>query len=453
MSLLHKALIMLIIASLSLSFIGCSLKQVDVESVESITEKRYSLEELRADFNKFRSFIEENHPKLYTSDQELSELFDTQYALLEDNMGELEFYRILSPVVSVLRCGHTNLVTSNEYQEYMKERGRYLPFVIRVVDDRLYVYENLTSADIPSSSEIVSINGKSSQKIIETLLKNLTADGYNKTKKYYIMNNWFNGVFYNYVDNSNEFDLVYRKPDESENLEATVSSISDRSMYMTALSIYFVKRSDEENYYGEIFEDHAILTIKSFNVEDLRDYKQFVYSFFKELEEKDIENLVLDLRGNWGGPPAPAAFLYSYLNSEPTSFYGDTLFYYFAYKWPILPAANCFKGELYTLINGGSFSTTGHLISLLKYHNIGSFIGEESGGSGVVTAFGKFVNLRNTGLRLHCSTGVFNTAVEGLKKGRGIMPDYKVTLTMEDHIKEMEPEKEKAIKLIGGDSE
>lgn len=40
-----------------------------------------------------------------------------------------------------------------------------------------------------------------------------------------------------------------------------------------------------------------------------------------------------------------------------------------------------YNSDIYTLINGVSFSSTGYLLALMKYQSIGHFIGEESGGS------------------------------------------------------------------------
>jgi hypothetical protein len=40
-----------------------------------------------------------------------------------------------------------------------------------------------------------------------------------------------------------------------------------------------------------------------------------------------------------------------------------------------------FSGDPFARIDGGTYSTTGHFVSLLKGHGVGIFIGEESGGS------------------------------------------------------------------------
>jgi C-terminal processing protease CtpA/Prc len=63
----------------------------------------------------------------------------------------------------------------------------------------------------------------------------------------------------------------------------------------------------------------------------------------------------------------------------------------------------------------------------LKHHDIATLIGEESGGSASCTDGQRRIVLPNTGLRVHYSTQVFTTAVEGFTPGRGIDPDYKIT--------------------------
>jgi C-terminal processing protease CtpA/Prc len=100
----------------------------------------------------------------------------------------------------------------------------------------------------------------------------------------------------------------------------------------------------------------------------------------------------------------------------------------------LTPAPNQFTGRLYLLIDSGCFSTTGHLCSLLRYHGIGTFIGEETAGSYSCTDNSKDITLSRTGLVLRPSTTVCATAVSGLTPGRGILPDYEVVPTIEDRL-------------------
>lgn len=444
----RRLIILLLIGIIIFTFSACRTKEVSKEKINMINEKKYEVKKLREDFNQFRNIIESEHTKLYIKDDKLKRLFDKQYAKLTHDMGELEFYRIISPIVSSLKCGHTNISVSKEYEMYLNENGKYLPLVVKVINNRLYVTKNLSTADIPKGSEIISINGKSVKDIINILLNNLTADGYNLTKKYQIINKWFNGIYYYYVDNSLKYKVTYKKPKDNKELKEVISAKRESNMDMTALGIYFIDRLDKDTYYSEFYDDYAVLTIKSFNIKDMKNYKSFIYKFFKELNERKIDNLILDIRGNWGGSPEPAGFLYSYLNNNNTPYFDDNIPIYFALRWPVISAKNSFKGNLYTLIDGATFSTSGHLISLLRNYNIGKFIGEESGGSYLVTDGGKFTSLKNTKLRLYYSTMVIKTDVTNLKKGRGIIPDYKVSYTLKDYLNKLDPQMKKAIELI-----
>ena len=97
--------------------------------------------------------------------------------------------------------------------------------------------------------------------------------------------------------------------------------------------------------------------------------------------------------------------IYSYLISKPLSFLtpnGSMVTSDLKFN-QVEPAPNHFNGNLYILINGGSFSATGLLISLLKYNHIGQFIGEESGGSYITSAnkFQRNIELPNTKLGIN----------------------------------------------------
>lgn len=443
-------------AFLLFTFTACGLYQKSItfangpqKSVPplSVEQRTYPLSQLQKDFRQFRKVIEKKHPKLYVDPQELSELFATQYKSLRDEMTELEFYRVLSPLVGKLRCGHTNLMVSKAYEDYLLENGRYLPVLIRVINDRAYVLQDLSGQGIPEGAELIMINGKRTAEIIMSLLSNLTADGYNTSKKYHIVNNWFNGIYHYYIENSSRFTLVYRSAEDNQIFTKTVDGIKNQQMHMTTMSIYYPHGNDV--YTKDFVEDYALLSVKSFSLKNKKKYQAFIDEFFQELAEKEISHLILDLRDNWGGNPYYASYLLSYLISTPTPYFGkEAPFYYAKYKKPLKPAEHRFTGRLYTIINGASFSTTGHLCSLLQSQKIGVFIGEESGGSYVCTDASINVTLRHTKLRLHCSTTVFATAVSNMPPGRGIIPDYRIIPTLQDYLEGTDPQMNLAIQLV-----
>jgi hypothetical protein len=101
------------------------------------------------------------------------------------------------------------------------------------------------------------------------------------------------------------------------------------------------------------------------------------------------------------------------------------------------------------LINGGCFSTTGHLCALLKFHRRGLFIGEETGGSYACTDRSQTTTLGHSRLRFRHSNTIFQVAVSGLPLGRGIMPDETLAPTITDYLQHRDPVMNRALERIG----
>jgi C-terminal processing protease CtpA/Prc len=117
---------------------------------------------------------------------------------------------------------------------------------------------------------------------------------------------------------------------------------------------------------------------------------------------------------------------------------------------PLQPEADAFRGNLYVLTNGASFSSTGHLCSLLRFHGLATFIGEETGGTFTCTDGSTDILLPETHLVLRSSTKEFRTAVTGLTAGKGIVPDYEIVPTIQDVIEGRDAQMELAIRLADG---
>ena len=126
----------------------------------------------------------------------------------------------------------------------------------------------------------------------------------------------------------------------------------------------------------------AIVNINSFVFyNDTAKFNKFVDSSFGKVHEKQIPNLILDLRQNVGGDPFCASYLFSYLAQKPFIYYAESYEWYPTLAKLISPKPNAFKGKLYVLISGNCLSSAGHFIALLKYHGIGVLIGNETGGN------------------------------------------------------------------------
>ncbi|MDX9958539.1 MAG: S41 family peptidase, partial [Spirochaetia bacterium] len=172
------------------------------------------------------------------------------------------------------------------------------------------------------------------------------------------------------------------------------------------------------------------------------------------LSARQLDTLILDLRGNYGGSPAPTAELFKYLIDEPTPFFAKNNPIYLApWKKPVKPAPEAFHGSLYVLVDEAAFSMNSFLISLLRYHGIGTLVGSATAGSWACSDAARGATLAATGLRLRYSTQAFYTAVDGQEPGIGILPDVPVAWTLADHLAGRDPVLAAARALAGISSE
>ena len=194
----------------------------------------------------------------------------------------------------------------------------------------------------------------------------------------------------------------------------------------------------------------AVMTVKTFIYYDRVDYfRDFMSRSFRQIREKDIENLILDLRGNDGGDPFCAVILYSYLEKEPAPYFAEPYGRYAELAKPVPLPDDRFTGRLFILLDGRCGSTNGHFSALLKYHKIGKFVGTPSGSTYKCNA-GKNTEftLDKTSLILTLGRSTYAAAVEGMDKAKPIMPDFPVQVTYRDFLDGKDPYLETAIRVI-----
>lgn len=229
----------------------------------------------------------------------------------------------------------------------------------------------------------------------------------------------------------------------------------------------------------------AILKIKAFKKGK---YHRFYKESFAKIQKQDAKTLIIDLRNNGGGRLAEIVNLYSYLadstfiflkKSEVVSrasvfegaYYNSnsvaekavkTLFSPFVYGYLLFSVhkdkegknyfatetkphkinKNAFSGQMYVLINGGSFSASSILSSNLKGAGRALFIGEETGGdyNGTVAGFMPVVKLPHSELKVR--VGIMNVKpyYQTDVTGHGIYPDILIKPTLEDLIQQKDPE-------------
>jgi len=181
-------------------------------------------------------------------------------------------------------------------------------------------------------------------------------------------------------------------------------------------------------------EDLAVMRIVHFGFyQNKAAFTDFVDEAFSSIADQGIGHLILDTRGNGGGDPYAARYLFKYLAQEPIVYFHNPHETMAETGKPLpLASSNHFQGRLYTLLDGGEGSTTGHLLALLKYHDLGEFVGVESGATYFCNDASARFTLKNSRLGVKMARASFQVEVTGMPKDQGISPDHKVEPAAQD---------------------
>jgi hypothetical protein len=420
-----------------------------------IANKLYTAETLREDLTQIKTILVKNHPAVYqfTSKDAFEKNFNEQIAKINRPMKLREYFLIAAPIVESVHCGHTWISTPDKFWD--NESLIFLPIQVKLIKDKAYVIRCYDRENtIPLGSEIIAINKIPISEVIRTTKKLISGDGKIETGKYAILNYFsFPDLFVLNYGTYSPYKVDYLIPVYKEVKTQMLNPVKKSSLWEKSGTDAKITSTGDPNLDLEINHNEklAVVTIKSFNYYmEKEKFYSFIDSAFEQISKANIPNLILDLRDNMGGDPYSSAYLFSYLELKPLPYFAKAYewgYEHFADPTPVAKK-NAFKGNLFVLINGGCFSSTGHLCSLLKYHKRGTFIGEETGGTYECNDGSSTYNTKETRLNLHVARVTFTTATQGLSREHGIMPDYNVEPQIEDIIRGSDMVKEYAIRLI-----
>ena len=238
----------------------------------------------------------------------------------------------------------------------------------------------------------------------------------------------------------------------------------------------------EEKHYTRNFRFMEDSTVAYMNLRSFTNgpYKKFYKESFHKLDSAKTKHLILDLRDNGGGRISEINYLYAYLttsdyqfleasevnsrtpfltaamsNTTPNSLKvlsaivspivvihnliktkkrDGKLYYSFKYTKPEKPQPNHFKGEIYVLINGNSFSASSLISTHLQATKRAVLVGEETGGAynGTVAGIYKIYELPTTKLKVRMGLMHVDTPYKQTPDGYGVKPDITVLPTWED---------------------
>lgn len=451
-------------------FISCSSERKSAYK----PSQKFPAAQLQSDFLLLQKILEHNHPSLYwyTHKDSVDYYFEATQASLKDSLTELQFKNRIAWAISKIRCGHTVVRNSKRYAQYYEfKRLPLFPLSLKVWEDSAVVITNFSTRDsaIKRGTIITAINNIATVKVIDSMCKLVNADGYANNLKYQLISFNFPAYYRNTFDLDSQYVISYvdttgqQKQTVIKNYNPQKDTTKRPLVPMATITkkqFRDYKAQSNRNMFTDTALSTAILSVNTFSKGKL---KRFFRRSFREMEKRDIKNLVLDLRQNSGGNILLSTKLCQYLVDKPFRV-ADTvaaLTRSFPYKKYIRPwfvywismhitgrryndgrihfkyfekhnfkpkNQHHFDGDIYLVTGGYTFSAAALATSTLKQQKNVTVVGEETGGG----AYGNSamhlptIVLPNTGIRVTLPLYRLVLDANRPKNGRGVLPDVEV---------------------------
>lgn len=447
-------------------------------------DQKYSPDSIRVWTKQIMDAVSESQPGFYryTSKERFEFLIDSTRQTVTDSLNTVQFYRKLKPLFAQIGCLHTAVRLSEPYQKHIDERFSLLPIEVFIDgQNRVFVTKNYTDSPIPIKAEVISINGRPIDQLLNTMYEAIPTDGYNQTLKTLLLNYRFAFWYQSMIALENTYMLKTKYKETTKTFQ--LSGVKP-DVFPTFKSI---ESANQKQLVFQIKEGIGYLTIRSFAKSVIKkngqNFQKFIKQTFETIENQKIGNLVIDVRHNTGGTDSNAAFLTSHFFDQPFAYWDKIeltetmakqikgiyrIFYSkpekvdSTYRWKgsiltkefnhynIQPAKKTFLGNTYVIANGSCMSSCSDFVAILSHNKKAKVIGQESGGgyqgntSGLMPTEEIDPNMVITVPLLKYTNAVNLTQ----NIGRGTIPDYPLDHTLEDWISKKDIEMEFVNQLL-----
>lgn len=439
------------------------------------------LDDVSGDVAILRDAYETLHPGLYryNTPREMGARFDALARAWSRPQTRAEAYLSLSRFLATVKCGHTYANFYNQsdaVQAELFDAQRLLPFQFAWIAGRMVVLANQSDdARLARGAEVLSVNGRSTQNILRTLMAYARADGNNDAKRRALLE--VRGF-----DRYETFDVFYglvHRPGATVRVRVRPPGASRAETFEVATIDLAARRSllvAEPESNGPVWTlsypraQTALLTMPNWALYDSEwDWRGFLDQSFAEIAARNVTKLIVDVRGNEGGldcgdliaarltdtPIAREGYarrtryrqtperLNQYLDTWDRSFrnWGDDAVPrsdgFFDLRGEteadqIEPLGPRFRGAVDVLIDSQNSSATFQFASCIKNNRLGRLIGAPTGGNQRGINGGAFFFLRLPASGLEADLPLIARFPLTPKPDAGITPDVAIALTREN---------------------
>ena len=431
-----------------------------------------SQQEAKEDFEILVGALKEGHPGLYDymSEQEFEEYVENTLNSIPSKISIADFERLVIATVNKIRDSHTDVVSPPNFKNKIEHYSPTVSFgwlndtliVNRIVgSEKQYLGKKITAVDgIPADSLKDMI--RHYMALQEGFIENFSDINFINTALKY----------FEYVPTaSKKCDVTLQFEDGTLKLfkgykfyGQGIGLIPDREDLLKFLNLN--KPNDRDVTLEMLSDSVAYVGISTFNMSDVEFDK--LKDFMKSISESGCPSLIVDVRNNPGGD---CIKFFSYIAQEPFKSFeyqkvnkkdnyeflrysenyspemisfpdfvpveGKSGYYLFDDSWNLPDTSINYKGKVYLLTNGRSFSASSHLAALIKKHYRGAVVGRETG-----SCFYQMNAKERSQLWLPNSwivvsyplrKFVFTSQLDDrIPWGRGVLPDFPVLFSLDE---------------------
>ena len=166
---------------------------------------------LKNDFIEMRDSLEKIHAGLYRYKNKvvMDNIFDSCYHSIKDSMTVTNFYALTSFVIASIEDGHTNCRLSRDFMNDYVNNAKVFPAMVMFIHNRAYILCSKQN-DSLAESELLSIDNKPMQEIIQRLFNYIQSDAGIESHKNWELPEYFQILYYTLYGEKDNFIITYK---------------------------------------------------------------------------------------------------------------------------------------------------------------------------------------------------------------------------------------------------
>ncbi len=274
------------------------------------------------DFHVFRSVLESKEGTLdmHLSSDSIRFYLDALQNELSEDKSSLEEFKLYSEMIARLDCGHTQVLNNRNIQtEWLLEK-KSLPIDMYLIGRRLVVgkivfddYDNTIRdndpdggpSEIPVGSEILKIDNVTIPEMMHEMGRYLSGDEGAVGFKYHQAAELFE--FYRHLAfplNKDSVSVSYVTPKLdtiTRFMQPGKAPIHSMNARLMAAATNYQKNEGNFGKFKIVNNKYGYFRFTSFAQSSGEEYDAFLKKSFRQLQRNNVDELVVDLRGNTGG--------------------------------------------------------------------------------------------------------------------------------------------------------